>query len=360
MAKAFFYIETQWDNLGDALINRALIRQIAAHADVELGIAPVPEHFKDMIGRQFLNQYKLDEHSTREKFLLKVLGEQIRGTQCYVFLSPGGWIGELDGRLNLRSWAHTALYHIMALSGVRICQLGVSYEDIGPKLGWQLRARSPAMYRHFVRDAVSRDTMRARGVRIDGLCPDLAFSEFGQEPHDHEDGAITFSFRSDQYPQQLDDIKSFITAFLAISGTGRPVYIVTQVKKDAPGNKAIAAWLKDTFGITAQVDNGSHSIELTEKLYERSSVVVSNRLHALLLGGAMGNVMIAAPIGAQNKKVRALFDDIGLGTHVYTDAEQVRSAPEQLELAMKTPFRGDVQREQVQSCVTSLFNGVEE
>lgn len=356
---SYFYIETQWDNLGDALINRELIRLMGRHAHTTLGVAVVPENFKDMLGRDFLKDYTLDTKSTRTKFLWNVLRERMKGNSCYVFLSPGGWIGELDGRLNLRSWGHTALYHMLSWAGVRICQMGVSYEDIGPKLGWQLRVRSPAMYRHYVRDVLSRKVMEERGVRIDGICPDLAFHAFGTEVKETNPDAVTFSFRAEQYAGQIDDIKRFIAMYFQACGTGQPVYFVTQVKKDEPVNRELADWVGKTYGIPVNVDDGSHDILATEQLYKRSNVVVSNRLHSLLLAGSVGNAMVAAPIGSHNKKIRALFEDIGLKDHVYESASQEGVLLQQLKQTSRNVFDGKDQRAQIISCVSQQFEGAE-
>lgn len=351
--QAFFYIETQWDNLGDALINRELIRLMAAHADVTLGMDKVPESFREMMGSQFLKRYKCDDRSGRTLFLLKVLLQQIKGKRCYVFLSPGGWIGELDGRLNLRSWSHTALYYFLKMGGVRLCQLGVSYEDIGPKLELQLRARSRAMYRHYVRDEQSRAVMQACGVRIDGLCPDLAFNAFHENEGKTNPEGVTFSFRAEQYKEQVEDIKNFISAFFSAYGTSRPVYFVSQVKKDEGVNRALAQWVSETYNINATTEDASYSIDATEKLYCRSNVVVSNRLHVLLLAGCKGNAMIAAPVNNHNKKIISLFKDMGLEEHVFESAERVH--PETIKRVVSGTFNGATQRELISSCVCALF-----
>lgn len=329
--RSFFFIETQFDNLGDALINREMIRLMAERSEVTLGVSRVPESFKDMIGRDFLARFTLDETRGRSAFLLAVARRALRGERCFVFLSPGGWIGELDGNLNLRSWLHTFLYYLLRLFGARVCQLGVSYEDPGPKLRLLLRGRSGALYRHFVRDEASRAVMQKAGVRIDGLCPDLAFNAFDGAQGKGE--GATFSFRADQYKGQIDDIRAFLAFYFETFGTEKPVFFVAQVEKDVAANRELAAWVSARTGIPAPMDDVCASVELAQNAYRRTAVIVSNRLHALLLAGSVGNAMIAAPVGQANKKIRALFADSGCADSVFAapgDADRLRRAAARL------------------------------
>ena len=355
--QAFFYIESQFDNLGDALINREQLKLMAEHADVTAGISCVPHSFQQMMGLEFLNSLNLDKTSGRSRFLLNILLKKLRGHQCYLFLSPGGWIGELDGRLNLRSWVHTLLYYMLALSGVKICQVGVSYEDLGFKLSLMLRARSRAMHSHYVRDPLSQKTMTDMSVRIDGICPDLAFYAFEDAESRHNPDAVTFSFRADQYPKQLEDIKQFISLFLAYYGVERPVYFASQVKKDDKYNKELAAWVSETYGIQASMDCGSDVIADTEALYRRSSVMVSNRLHSLLLAGSVGNAMVAAPITQHNKKITALFNDIGLAHHVFNASDmQEKATASHMEKICREVFNASEKKRMLSEHFDKLFN----
>jgi polysaccharide pyruvyl transferase WcaK-like protein len=353
-AKAFLFIETQFDNLGDALINRELLRSMAAHAEVIVATARMPEDFKAMMGPEVFDHLVVDPASDRSRFLFGILARALRGERCFVFLSPGGWIGEIDGRLNLRSGLHTVLYHALSRAGVRICQLGVSYEDIGPKLRRLMRRRSGAIYRHLVRDAASRAHAESFGVRIDGLCPDLAFAAFDDRAPGPD--AVTFSFRTDQYPGQIADIQAFVSQFMMVYGAARPVYFVAQVKKDLPGNIALAAWFAQTWRLTAACEDGTRTIAATEALYRRSRVVVSNRLHALLLAGSVGNAMIAAPIGDTNKKIRALFGDVGLAEAVFAPGEPEDAVRARITACLaRGGFAGTVERAALSEAVTEMF-----
>lgn len=320
--QAFVFVETQFDNLGDALINRELISLISGHAEVTIGLSRVPSRFQEKIGYDFLSQFTLDKTRGRSRFLLKILFKALAGRSCYLFLSPGGWIGEIDGRLNLRSWFHTLLYYVLSWCGVKICQFGVSYEDLGPKLSLLLRARSRALYCHYVRDSDSENVMKSLNVKVDGICPDLALNGFEKQwPSRNPDG-VTFSFRSDQYPDQIDDIKRFIELFIEHYGLDNPVYFVSQVEKDDEVNRALQTWFNKRFDAQAEVEVDCSRLETTKEFYLRSNIIISNRLHALLLGGSVGNAMIAVPIGSVNKKIVSLFNDLGLEEHIFDVVEQ--------------------------------------
>lgn len=357
---AFIFIETQFDNLGDALINRELIRMMSQHAKVTAGISKVPESFQDMVGRDTLGQINLDRTSDRSYFLIKILLMAMLGKKCWLFLSPGGWIGEMDGRLNLRSWFHSLLYYALSGCGVRVCQLGVSYEDLGPKLSLLLSTRSRAIDYHFVRDCGSQKLMEALPVRIDGLCPDLAFNAYNNCSHAGNPEATTFSFRIDQYPEQIDDVKNFIAFFMTEYGLSRPIYFVSQVKKDTEANEKLAQWFEKRFGIQTAANIGSVSIFETEQLYQRSNIIVSNRLHSLLLAGSVGNAMIAAPIGPQNTKTISLFHDIGLANCVFSatdEASDQESVRNRLIKSQQHVYTGITEIQTLQTIFASVFHG---
>ena len=356
---AYFFIETQFDNLGDALLNRELIRLMDEHASVTLGMSKVPASFESMLGNEFVRQFQIDRQHGRAAFLLKILWRRLGGERSYLFLSPGGWIGELDGRLNLRSWLHTALYYLLSLSGVRICQFGVSYEDLGPKLQLQLRSRSAAMFRHFVRDTHSRQTMESLSVKIHGLTPDLAFNAFEERESSPRYRAITFSFRDDQYPQQRQDIQTLVEKCLAFFPDTLPIFCVYQVKKDRAVNEFLASWLREQHGRSVQVDDGSNTIAATQQLYSRSDVMISNRLHSLLLAGSVGNTMLAAPITEHNKKIIALFDDLALKSNVLSRERLAELEPAQLVNFLQASASSCWQQKAIlRQQFTDVFNAV--
>ncbi len=354
---AFLFIETQFDNLGDALINRELLRLMARHASVTAGVSRLPASFRQMLGENALRGLTLDEASGRSRFLLNILVKALKGDRCFVFLSPGGWIGELDGRLNMRSWLHTLLYYVLKCAGARICQLGVSYENPGPKLRFLLRGRSGAMHSHYVRDTQSRNVAAAIPVRIDGVCPDLAFNAFAETPTEAgREGGVTFSFRVDQYSGQMDDVEAFLAFYIKEAPGGKePIYFIAQVEKDIDANRHLAAWVKERFGLDATYADACGGIATAEKLYRRSTAVVSNRLHALLLAGSVGNAMIAAPIGAANAKICALFSDIGLADHVFSQVRQDADG-ERLRRARARPFDAGMQKKALEDHMAMLFS----
>jgi polysaccharide pyruvyl transferase WcaK-like protein len=155
---------------------------------------------------------------------------------------------------------------------------------------------------------------------------------------------------------QLDDIKAFIEFVLKECGKVIPVHIVTQVKKDNETSLHIARWLLERHGIKVEVDDGSLNIAATEELYRRSTIVVSNRLHALLLAGSVGNAMVAAPIGVHNKKIESMFRDIGLEKHVFgSDAHDKEQISARLREVLHRTFDARVEKHKIELLVDEIF-----
>lgn len=358
-ACAFFPIATQFENLGDALIIRELLILLRERAALRLYGRGVPAEFLDMVGRDILDGIPLARHKRYGFFLLGILARALGGRRCYLFLGPGAQRPpRLRGCRDRLCFGLTVVFYaLLRRAGVRICRIGVSYTESDEKENAVLRVMSHHLSFHYVRDTGSVAILRQAGVAVDGICPDLAFRLFdGTGPVAENPDAVTFSFRTDQYPGQEADVKRFIDFFVSVCGTVRPVYFVAQVRRDIAPNAALAAWMSARHGIPVVMTEGASSIEATRRLYRRSNVMVSNRLHSLLLAGSVGNAMIAAGLGAGTSKIRDLFRDAGLAGHVFeSGAAHDGDRAARLGTARGHRIAGTAQRRALEDCMGRIF-----
>lgn len=353
---AFCFIDTQFGNLGDSLINREMIRLVAERIPIEVGIANAPPGFEETLGITHFPNVIVDRHRSHEAFLLRAFSRRLRGSNVYYFFTPGGWIGEIDGNLNLRTWLHVCIQAMMYLIGIRLCQYGVSYERIGRRLGWILRARSILMHRHFVRDQESLSEAASLRVRIDGIAPDFAFGLFcgDNSVARNEISRVAFSFRTEQYPAQIEDIKKFVL-FVHCTLQAAEYVFIPQVNEDAQTNAELCLWAQD-IGVNARCESMPADLDACLLIYQSVDIMISNRLHALLIAGSRCRRMIAAPLSHDNRKIRSIFAAIGCADNVFDVQDHYPEADAfRLRAAAHRRISGDQQNAQLSQAFEELF-----
>ncbi len=308
---AFFSIKTQFDNVGDALINREMIRLAANEASVFVDLSRCPREFRLALGVCGISGVtSLQERGSR-RLLIELVKARLRFKRCFYFLSPGGYVGELEGGRLLQAWLNTVLLVSMYLIGVRICHVGVSYERIGPSQAKLIRLRSLLLHCHFLRDKNSSVYARELRIRHDGIIPDLAFSIFVDSPRLKDpNGLICFSFRTDQTPTQFQDAHAVMTAVAAEFPMEASFVLFAQVGRDVAAMHQLAKLFHEATGRLIQVADCCHDIEGCLTFYDRCSVVISNRLHVLLMASSRIGRIVACVSGDANSKIDGLFKTI--------------------------------------------------
>lgn len=312
--QAFFSIKTQFDNVGDALINRELIRLVARHAETAVDLSRCPVEFRTTLGLMPSNNVKLVRGTFR--LFLSLLRARLTGGEVYYFLSPGGYSGEVSLPRLFSAWINTAILYGLNAIGVRVCHLGPSYERIGPTFLRILRARSKILHRHVVRDWASFSLLTELGVQVHGRMPDLAFGSVPSiPPATTKRQAIALSFRTDQYPDQKAQCEKIALHVDRIMPVTIPIKVVSQVGRDTPFAKRIYSRLLES-GRPVTLLETSADILGCYNAYRDCRVVISNRLHALLIGSMSGASPIAIVDPDHNAKVIGLFEDCDLSSNI--------------------------------------------
>ncbi|CAK0754526.1 putative Polysaccharide pyruvyl transferase family protein [Gammaproteobacteria bacterium] len=331
----FFKINIQFENLGDLLINRELIKLAGAHGRVIVDVSKCPSYFIDDIRDQKLPHALLLISSVA--FFRELLLERLRKRRCYYFLCPGGVSGQMQWREFARKLALLPVFFLLSVIGLRICQLGVSYERINPLYAAYLKLRASAIAFHFVRDNHSLSQLQMLDIPHDGVLPDLAFALFGGVSPSDLIRNVCLSFRTDQNAMQLDRVKRFICELLKALPLETNIYLLAQVRWDAPGMKDLQAWLAKDHGRKSVLQVNCESVEQNMAFLRQCDIVFANRLHMLLLGASQCGRMVAC-IDEHNTKIRGLFETLGLSDAVLTlDSVLTR---EQVEKAAAVIFDG--------------------
>lgn len=338
--RAFINIKTQFDNVGDALIIRELIRLASERASVEVYLGRAPEAFTNM-----LELAKLPAVTPHSKGgFLTVVGQMLRarmrGENVHYFLIPGGLNGERSFKQTLFGIVSILVLLFLKIVGIKVSQVGVSFERIGKKHAFLLRWRSKIINATAVRDDYTERYGRDRlGIRITDRAPDLALNLFGETgkvvktPRND----VAFSFRTDKNPQTAERVVDLAMRVAAMTPQDTKLSFVAQVGRDM----AFASELRDMIeakypGRTKALD-ASSSITAATDAYKGVSVLFSNRLHALILGLKAGATASAVIDNTLDIKIKGVFEDIDLGDRIFdisnlTDAEIAKALREERSL----------------------------
>jgi polysaccharide pyruvyl transferase WcaK-like protein len=318
---SFVRVITQFENAGDCLINRELLRILAERSIVVLDVNGCPPAFARQVTEGIPSERL---RKPKAGLTLDALVARARGQICYRFLMPGGISGSGSGSTKFRAWARDLPLAFAALAGVRTCQVGASFSDLSGTLLDTWRRRSRWLYRLSPRDSMSARHLQSLGIRSDMCIPDLAFNVFPDEDAHFEPtegvstGLLGLSFRTDQYPDQVQDVTRAALSACRFAGPGVEWSVFAQVGRDLRGMESIRDALLEQGGVTvAPVIDLHANVEACLACYRRLSAVVSNRLHVLLMAASQGARVLAVTQGPARSKLEGVLRDLGLADAIY-------------------------------------------
>ncbi|MCV7269131.1 polysaccharide pyruvyl transferase family protein [Mycolicibacterium doricum] len=306
---SFLSVKTQFENAGDALINRELVRICSRFSDVVVDTSRCPDAF---LASMHLEEYSPHVKKARSASLFFTLVlQRVLRRPGYYFLIPGGYVGEKHGIQLLSLIANTAILAGMKLLGVRVCHVGVSYERLGSRHARILALRSRLMHCLLARDASSRAYAESLGIRIDGLIPDLAFGAVSYRCDISGNEGVALSFRVDQMDSQRSDAELLIRHLDEILPKSADFKFIAQVQRDAPFMHELAM-RKYPSGRSSSFRATFSDADEALDAYAGCKYVLSNRLHVLLFGMIAGCEPIPCVDETVNRKVVGIFDLLGI------------------------------------------------
>jgi polysaccharide pyruvyl transferase WcaK-like protein len=313
---SFVTVRTQFENAGDCIVIRELIRLLSERGDVkiDLGRHGTPQRFVDQVSSAAPAHRLL---RAVKSISAPMLMARLRGRRCFWFLVPGHKTLGSRPVSPLSAWMRDLPLLLASAFGVRICQLGASFDGLSAT---QLKAWTRRRRRLFVlspRDSISANYLESRGIRCDPCIPDLAFNLFVHASPHHDrragpDRAVCISFRTDQYAGQENDAMSVARAVWRATPCDTRWTAVAQVARDACPMQAILRRLKESQLEIEPVLDLHDDVDACLAHYRESSLVVSNRLHVLLMAASQGARILAVAAGPGGAKLRGMLRDVGL------------------------------------------------
>ena len=347
----FIKLSTQFENVGDCLINRELVRLAAEFSDLVLDIRGCPTEFV----KQIMDGLEpCRAKSTRWLFYPEMLFARAQQRPCYWFLTPGGITDNGGSSGAFRRWIIDLPLVLAKFMGVRLCQLGASFSGMSESHLRIWRKRRRYLEVCSPRDSQSKKYLESHGIPCDSCIPDLAFNLFCHPTSTETKKEPTipigcFSIRTDQYPKQLEDFLK-IMCYLDPQIAWRSVF---QVGRDEPGMKTIRQKLiGDGLAVDELVDLHSN-IETALDFYRTTPLVISNRLHVLLMAASQGARILAVVGSKGGDKLEGLLNDLGLEEAILRPQD---CQPERPFTPRGVHVCGAKNREAIHDAFRSLFN----
>lgn len=318
----FFSLDTQFENLGDEVINALLLREIASRQPLRILTGKAPGWYRANIATGIGATGDVRFISDRKRYLRDFLLGSLLPPGHIMLLSCGD-VTTIKPNPK-RSRMMSALTRLPFL---HIAQIGASRLKLAEAdKTWLARAAGHAG-RITVRDDYSRRTLEDAGIRT-RLLPDLAFLLEYRRP-DHPTKAL-FMFR--ETDADADDFAARLSEMATRARLlGLDPVFGWQVARDEGFNRALAE--RCGAGILALPGNGEGRMEATLQTYEDVAVIVSNRLHGLLLAASRGALPMPM-LRDSERKVRGVFEHAGLAGLILSDSAVPGAAADSLAQAM--------------------------
>lgn len=336
-------LNIQFENLGDVLINRELIKLVGQFGRVIIDEGHCPIHMRTLLRTTPLPD--MEFVASRHAFLWALTREHVNRRRCFYVMCPGGMGGELAIVAFAKRLAQLPVIAAMRIIGLRFIQVGASYDTLGSRFATFLWLRAPMLSAHYVRDEWSARHLRSWKISVDGLLPDLAFNMF-EKPANAPGPihTICLSFRTDQSSTQLARIQHFIDQLLALVPPQTKIRLLAQVSRDVAGMKALQTWLEVRTQRRAVLLVNCEDIEQNLDFLRKCDVVFSNRLHVLLLGAAACGRMVAC-VDEQQPKIEGLFHTLELDAAILRLSTPLTESA--VREAIKTVVDGTRERERL-------------
>jgi polysaccharide pyruvyl transferase WcaK-like protein len=331
MAGAFFVRVTgQAMNVGDSVLRRAYIDSLRGLGAAHLFIRQMPQGYIDGL--------RLQPHDT----VYRSESEWKKSFRRVAADVPTTWAfnaGEMQFSRFYAQEIAGALHDMRRArrSGGRSVMLGVSVRSPGGRWAPIVKPLLRGIDRVSWRDALSREWTGTGAV-----APDWAFLEGhpdASETTDAERGLLAVTLRGDRKPPSDEWIAAVRS--IADANALEPI-VLSQVEADTAPMAEVAHRLGSRFvGMPAGISHVEQE-ETVRQLYRTSSAVVSDRLHALVMGATEG----AVPLGLADEgaaKAARHFDVVGVkGTGIPT--ERFPTTPVDLSDAARHRLREAIAR----------------
>jgi hypothetical protein len=306
----YFSARTQFENMGDLLINRALLLIVNDEAELVIDTKNVPSWYIDLLTAD-LKRIKL----VKSFFYYSLIRQAMRkksNNRLFLFLKPGGYIGINNIKMGSFRFLQGILFRLLHVFSINVVRAPSSHSN-SSKI-WKLidRFRLSAVDAQLIRDSLSIELLEKQNFNVQKI-PDLAFYYFKNNNDTIFNSAnvsklsfeYTISFRK---PRNLIDFEIYKSVLTFVKNKTANIAFTSQVEFDDTINSGFSSELNTPIFI---YNRDKITIQNVLDTYSKSKFVISNRLHVLLVALLCGATPIAL-VGPNDKKIKGVFEDLGL------------------------------------------------
>lgn len=306
----FYYLcATQSSNVGDLLINKMLIDELCKYGNVYVDCYNIPNTFKQYIleNTRAVDVYEINSFSLKKGDIIKFF-KFAKKTNIHFFTQSPGPLGKLSKSYSLY---FKLISRILKL-------LKIKYYLIGNCCSKSIAAHEKISINnadnYLVRSDSSVQYLLNLGIKNVQYIPDLAFLYRQKAQISEKQKIVTLSFRevNIDYSLFLKWIKQILSL---LNKNGFHAEFIYQVHKD----KEFATKLKSDLCKEPNITFIEEIIWFNKiNYYSGKSIVISNRLHSLLLGALHNaiplafcdkNIELAKITDVYNTSFKELSDD---------------------------------------------------
>ena len=328
----YFSLQTQFENLGDCIINELVIRELAKHSRLKIIQRRAPTWLLDRL--RALPEVEI--YGSKRQWFGDLLRRMASRTPIVFAFKPGHYLSSSKAKSLAYSAALVAFCGLCRIQGGKVIRSGVSLDRFGA-LQSRLQAALGRLHTSYgVRDQASLDYARSLGAVSAHYSPDMAFLLADAEATSGLIGSklitaevarpkLSLSFRKQGPMKESSHVESLTAAIgtCAAEHELRPV-VVEQVTFD----RELAQTLSNLLSCpVVRFEQSEESVRGIFANYAESRVVVSNRLHSLLFGWTAGAIPIPLVENSPHGKIVELFKHLNLTEllHFSDDLKQLPS-----------------------------------
>lgn len=304
---------TQYENTGDLLICKTLLKLISFNNQVILDDSNAPSWFIKELSNQSTSLLSDRSKHTLIKTILFQLLKRKKGQSVYLIFPPGHIFRSraVNWYIIFRAFA---VYNLLKLLGCKIIRMGFSIGPFDPQNAKVERLLSHVYHTYGLRDQASLQLAKQLKIANTKYFPDFAWAYQSQiVPASVDENVIVLSFRSNNRGRVFQEdyldltIKSLIKLLKSIPGSFNKIIISYQVLYDREGSVKLYDEIKNQFNV--EFIDKKLSLEEAEKLYSSAFAVISNRLHVLLLASQSHTLAIPLINFDDNGKIVSIYKD---------------------------------------------------
>lgn len=309
--KIIFIVATQYDNMGDLLINKCLIDNIAEYGEVYLDTKKVPDSFKKILleHENVLELNSISRVSLKGKGLL-LLPFLNKFKFTHLFKSPGPFGGAISNSDKIRYYI---FYYIFRMMKQKKCNSYLIGNDLILKSDFDLRIFkkfSTVLKGMYVRSKSNLECFKNENIEA-LYSPDLCFLMNSSYDKITKRKIVGISFRDLQDTElKKEIINSLELSIEFFIKKGYDIEFFYQVTRDKSLNLELFGLFKQYKNITFKEE----ALDWSNKdYYRQQDFVISNRLHVLLLAQSY-NVIPLGLVDDNEKtmKINNIFKSVGL------------------------------------------------